>query len=129
MISKILNKIKLGKKGALGVAIGVAVLEFGTQGIQRVAPQVSSIFSRTVTTNAPFLGHISVRDLIVLSPAIMAGVKGLTGKRKSSKALINAGAGFATKWGLRRSGLNPTLFKQNVGYMKGATTSHMRRYR
>ena len=123
MIKGILNKIKLGKKGALGVAIGVTVLEFGTQAIQKFMPQVLPYFDRVLTSRAPLLGDITVRDTIVLSPALLVAIRGITSRKKSTKALMNAGAGYATKYALRKAGLNPTLFKQNKGYMAGATVS------
>ncbi len=103
----------LGQKGIAGTAISTAVLEFGTQLAERYLPQSSGIMNRQITGNAPFLGNISVRDTIVLAPAITAGLRAIKDKGSSRKnRVMEAVAGYGTKVMLRRTGLNPHLLSK-----------------
>ena len=106
------KQFALGQKGVLGTATATAVLEFGTQLIDRYAPsQVNRIMSKQVMGNAPFLGSISVRDTIVLAPAITSALGAVKGGSKKGN-IMNALAGYGTKVMLRRTGLNPKLLSK-----------------
>ena len=60
-----------------------------------------------ITTSAPGLGTIDVRDAIVLLPAEQQTYKALSSGNKQTH-IINALASYGTKVILRRTGLNPT---------------------
>ena len=105
----------LGQKGLIGTATATAVLEFGTQLIDRYAPaQVNSIMSRQVVGNAPFLGTVSIRDTIVLAPAITSAIGAVKGGGSKKGNIMNALAGYGTKVMLRRTGLNPHLLSKGM---------------
>jgi hypothetical protein len=109
------KQFALGQKGVIGTATATAVLEFGTQLIDRYAPaQVTNIMSKQVMNNAPFLGGISVRDTIVLAPAITSALGAVKGGGSKKGNIMNALAGYGTKVMLRRTGLNPHLLSKGM---------------
>ena len=102
--ASLMNKTKLGMGGIVGTAVQTAVLEFGTQALERFVPQVRSVSDTTLLKNSPFLGNVDVRDAIVLAPSIKEVTK-LAGKGKPNfkNILVN----YGMKVVLRNMGLNP----------------------
>ena len=102
--ASLMNKLKLGQSGIVGTAIQTAVLEFGTQQIERFVPQVRAVTDTTLLKSAPFLGNVDVRDAIVLSPTVKEVTK-FAGKGKPNfkNILVN----YGMKVVLRNAGLNP----------------------
>ena len=109
--TKLIDKAKLGMKGAAGYAAATVALEAGTQLLERFVldphlPQVANMMNTVVTNNAPGLGTVDVRDAIVLLPAEQQTYKALSSGNKQAH-IINALASYGTKIVLRRTGLNP----------------------
>ena len=109
--SKLIDKAKLGMKGAAGFAAATVALEAGTQLLERFVfdrylPQAANLMNTVITTSAPALGTIDVRDAIVLLPAEQQAYKALSSGNKQAH-IINALASYGTKVILRRTGLNP----------------------
>ena len=109
--SKLIDKAKLGMKGAAGFAAAPVALEAGTQLLERFVfdrylPQAANLMNTVITTSAPALGTIDVRDAIVLLPAEQQAYKALSSGNKQNH-IINALASYGTKVILRRTGLNP----------------------
>ena len=109
--TKLIDKAKLGMKGAAGYAAATVALEAGTQILERFVldpylPQAANIMNTVITNNAPGLGTIDVRDAIVLLPAEQQTYKMLSSGQKQAH-FINALASYVTKIVLRRTGLNP----------------------
>ena len=109
--SKLIDKAKLGMKGAAGFAAATVALEAGTQLLERFVfdrylPQAANLMNTVITTSAPALGTIDVRDAIVLLPAEQQTYKALSSGNKQAH-IINALASYGTKVILRRTGLNP----------------------
>jgi len=109
--SKLIDKAKLGMKGAAGFAAATVALEAGTQLVERFVfdrylPQAANLMNTVITTSAPALGTIDVRDAIVLLPAEQQTYKALSSSNKQTH-IINALASYGTKVILRRTGLNP----------------------
>lgn len=102
--ASLMNKTKLGMGGIVGTAVQTAVLEFGSQAIERFVPQVRSVSDTTLLRDSPFLGNVDVRDAIVLAPSIKEVTK-LAGKGKPNfkNILVN----YGMKVVLRNMGLNP----------------------
>lgn len=102
--ASLMAKTKLGVKGIAGTAIQTAVLEFGTQALEKFVPQVRQVTDTTILRSAPFLGNVDVRDAIVLSPTIKEITK-FAGKGKPNfkNILVN----YGMKVILRNAGLNP----------------------
>lgn len=102
--ASIMGKLKLGQSGIVGTAIQTAVLEFGTQQIERFVPQVRQVTDTTLLRSAPFLGNLDVRDAVVLAPTVKEVTK-FTGKGKPNfkNILVN----YGMKIVLRNAGLNP----------------------
>ena len=110
--TKLIDKAKLGMKGAAGYAAATVALEFGTQLLDRYIlaphfPQLESVMTTNVVSNAPLLGPVDVRDTIVLMPAIQQGYKTFADKTGRSKHFTNAIVAYGTKVVLRKTGLNP----------------------
>ena len=108
---KLVDRFKLGMKGAAGYAAATVALEAGTQLLERFVldphlPQVANIMNTVITNNAPGLGTVDVRDAIVLLPAEQQTYKALSSGNKQAH-IINALASYGTKLVLRRTGLNP----------------------
>ena len=108
---KLVDKAKLGMKGAAGYAAATVALEAGTQLLERFVldphlPQVANMMNTVITNNAPGLGTVDVRDAIVLLPAEQQTYKMLSSGQKQAH-FINALASYVTKIVLRRTGLNP----------------------
>ena len=108
---KLIDKAKLGMKGAAGFAAATVALEAGTQLLERFVfdrylPQAANLMNTVITTSAPALGTIDVRDAIVLLPAEQQTYKALSSGNKQTH-IINALASYGTKVILRRTGLNP----------------------
>ena len=108
---KLIDKAKLGMKGAAGFAAATVALEAGTQLLERFVfdrylPQAANLMNTVITTSAPALGTIDVRDAIVLLPAEQQAYKALSSGNKQAH-IINALASYGTKVILRRTGLNP----------------------
>lgn len=110
------NKFSLGQKGVVGSAVATGVLEFTTQMIQRFVPipQINAIMDKQIMANAPFLGGISVRDTIVLAPAITNAIGALGSSKNKKGKIMNAVASYGTKVALRSSGLNPHLLTKGM---------------
>ena len=109
--TKLIDKAKFGMKGAAGFAAATVALEAGTQLLERFVfdrylPQASNLMNTVITTSAPALGTIDVRDAIVLLPAEQQTYKALSSGNKQTH-VINALASYGTKVILRRTGLNP----------------------
>ncbi len=108
---KLIDRAKLGMKGAAGYAAATVALEFGTQLLDRYLfpklPQLESLMTTTVIQNAPMLGPVDVRDTIVLMPAIQQGYKTFADKTGRPKHFTNALVAYGTKVVLRKTGLNP----------------------
>ena len=109
--TKLIDKAKLGMKGAAGYAAATVALEAGTQILERFVldpylPQAANIMNTVITNNAPGLGTIDVRDAIVLLPAEQQTYKMLSSGQKQAH-FINALSSYITKIVLRRTGLNP----------------------
>jgi len=109
--TKLIDKAKLGMKGAAGYAAATVALEAGTQLLERFVfdrylPQAANVMNTVITNSAPFLGTIDVRDAIVLLPAETQAYKALSGGNKQTH-FINALSSYVTKIILRRTGLNP----------------------
>ena len=109
--TKLIDKAKLGMKGAAGYAAATVALEAGTQILERFVldphlPQVANMMNTVITNNAPGLGTVDVRDAIVLLPAEQQTYKMLSSGQKQAH-FINALASYGTKIILRRTGLNP----------------------
>ena len=108
---KLVDRFKLGMKGAAGYAAATVALEAGTQILERFVldphlPQVANIMNTVITNNAPGLGTIDVRDAIVLLPAETQAYAMLSKSNKQTH-FINALSSYVTKIVLRRTGLNP----------------------
>ena len=100
----ILSKARLGMGGIAGAVVQTAVLEFGTQALEKFVPQVRQITDATIIKSSPFLGNVDVRDAIVLAPSVKEVTK-LAGKGKPNfKAILG---NYGTKIVLRNLGLNP----------------------
>ena len=109
--SKLIDKAKLGMKGAAGYAAATVALEAGTQLLERFVldpylPQAANIMNTVITNNAPGLGTVDVRDAIVLLPAEQQ-VYAMLSKKDKQNHFINALSSYVTKIILRRTGLNP----------------------
>jgi hypothetical protein len=102
--ASLMSKIKLGQNGIVGTAVQTAILEFGTQALEKFVPQVRKVTDITLLRSAPFLNNVDVRDAIVLSPTIKEVTK-FAGKGKPNfkNILVN----YGMKVILRNSGLNP----------------------
>ena len=115
---KLIDKAKLGMKGAAGYAMATVGLEFATQLLERYVlpkvPQIQGIFNTNVMNNAPGLGPIDVRATIVLMPAIEQGYKTFADKTRRSNHFTNSLVAYGTKVVLRRTGLNPREMADKV---------------
>ena len=108
---KLVDRAKLGMKGAAGFAAATVALEAGTQLLDRFVlaphlPQAANIMNTVITNNAPGLGTVDVRDAIVLLPAETQAYQMLSKSNKQTH-FINALSSYVTKIILRRTGLNP----------------------
>ena len=108
---KLVDRAKLGMKGAAGYAAATVALEAGTQLLERFVldphlPAAANVMNTVITNNAPGLGTVDVRDAIVLLPAEQQTYKALSSGNKQAH-IINALASYGTKIVLRRTGLNP----------------------
>ena len=110
--TKLIDKAKLGMKGAAGFAAATVALEAGTQLFEKFVldkylPSGANAMNTVITTQAPFLGTVDVRDGIVLLPAAQQAYKTVSSSAGRQKHLINTLAAYGTKVILRRTGLNP----------------------
>ena len=108
---KLVDRAKLGMKGAAGYAAATVALEAGTQLLERFVldphlPEAANIMNTVITNNAPGLGTVDVRDAIVLLPAETQAYQMLSKSNKQTH-FINALSSYVTKIVLRRTGLNP----------------------
>ena len=108
---KLVDRFKLGMKGAAGYAAATVALEAGTQLLERFVldpylPAAANVMNTVITNNAPGLGTVDVRDAIVLLPA-ETQVYAMLSKKDKQNHFINALSSYVTKIILRRTGLNP----------------------
>ena len=108
---KLVDRFKLGMKGAAGYAAATVALEAGTQLLERFVldpylPAAANVMNTVITNNAPGLGTVDVRDAIVLLPA-ETQVYAMLSKKDKQNHFINALSSYITKMVLRRTGLNP----------------------
>ena len=108
---KLVDRFKLGMKGAAGYAAATVALEAGTQLLERFVldpylPAAANVMNTVITNNAPGLGTVDVRDAIVLLPA-ETQVYAMLSKKDKQNHFINALSSYVTKIVLRRTGLNP----------------------
>ena len=108
---KLVDRFKLGMKGAAGYAAATVALEAGTQILERFVldpylPAAANVMNTVITNNAPGLGTVDVRDAIVLLPA-ETQVYAMLSKKDKQNHFINALSSYVTKIVLRRTGLNP----------------------
>lgn len=102
--ASLMTKLKVGQKGLIGTAVQTALLEFGTQALEKYVPQVRKVTDTTIVNSAPFLGNVDVRDAVVLSPTIKEVTKFASkGKPNFKNILVN----YGMKVILRNAGLNP----------------------
>ena len=102
--ASLMTQLKVGQKGLIGTAVQTALLEFGTQALEKFVPQVRKVTDTTIVNSAPFLGNVDVRDAVVLSPTIKEVTKFASkGKPNFKNILVN----YGMKVILRNAGLNP----------------------
>ena len=105
---KIITKAGLHPKSTLlATGLTTAVLEFGSQALEKHAPDIAGwkgLASKTITNNAPFLGNVDIRDAVVLSPSI-GQVLRLAKKSKPNIKIILVNYGLKVLF--RNAGLNP----------------------
>ena len=102
--ASLLSKAKLGIGGIPGVIVGTIAIELVSQQIEARVPQSQQILQRQITSDAPFLGSVDVRDAGTLAFSIKELLKLVRkGKPNIKTILVN----YGTKVILRQQGINP----------------------
>ena len=100
--SQLINKTRLGMRGAAGYAASTVVLQTAFKvwdmALGSRLPQVNTIKNQLLVRSMPGLGNITVQDAITLIPAGHALMK---------REFVNAAAAYGAKVAMRSIGYNP----------------------
>ena len=124
----LIRKLQFSQKGAVGAGIATGVLEAIVQATERFLPSITTMlhFDKHLTS-LPVLGNIRTRDVITISPAILAAIGVITGKTTAKTAGVKIAGSLGVKFLLRKAGLNPGRGKfpyaRNIGYLDNSTVS------
>tara|TARA_R110002020_G_scaffold469258_1_gene694144 strand:+ start:290 stop:685 length:396 start_codon:yes stop_codon:yes gene_type:complete len=117
--SQLINKTRLGMRGAAGYAASTVVLQTAFKvldmAIGNRIPQVNAVRSQLLVRAMPGLGNVTVQDAVTLIPAGHALLK---------KEFVNAGAAYGAKIAMRSIGYNPLPDKNEPNQRKVKMLSH-----